>query len=108
MEKKLDILDKRSEIEEKIEKLKVSRQQLWKEIERLEEEQKKSYVILNIEMFLLVIFNLILLIWTKSLIVGICLGFVLGMWVAMLLDWKCSSSMKFDNLKGGLEYGRRT
>ena len=48
---------------------------------KLEREEKRSWKIYTIVMFLIVIFDITYVIWTKSLAVGISLGFVFGLWL---------------------------
>ena len=47
---------------------------------KLERGEKRTWKIYTIAMFLIVIFDITYLLWTKSLAVGICLGFVFGLW----------------------------
>ena len=56
------------------------------EIARLDREEKKLWKIYTISTFLIVIFEIVFLLWVKSMLVSGSLGFILGMFVATWTD----------------------
>ena len=81
MSKKTEILEKRRKYFEDM-------------LSWMERKEKRTWKIYTISMLLIVIFEVVIILWTNSVIVGFSLGLVIGLWVNAFMNRKIRKEFK--------------
>ena len=81
MSKKTEILEKRRKYFEDM-------------LSWMEREEKRTWKVYTISMLLIVVFEVVFILWTNSVIVGFSLGLVIGLWVNAFMNRKIRKEFK--------------
>jgi len=81
MNKKTEILEKRTKYFEDM-------------LSWMERKEKRTWKIYTISMLLIVLFEVVFILWTNSVIVGFSLGLVIGLWVNAFMNRKIRKEFK--------------
>ena len=81
MSKKTEILEKRRKYFEDM-------------LSWMERKEKRTWKIYTISMLLIVLFEVVFILWTNSVIVGFSLGLVIGLWVNAFMNRKIRKEFK--------------